>query len=239
MKLDPKYAIVLALSLGLALTAGAIQNSNSGKSQSAQPAASAAASAQDAQTGATGKATSQSQPESLADRARKAKAANQQTQSGAQPKVFNQDNFATTASTTPASSGKTESPASGVKPADGKSTAAGAPAAPAVDKVDILQLSPEKSSITRPGGSNVNWQIQNKSEHGGPITLTFTVTGPCNYKRVNTIVPSLSPGQGYTDNMLASVVVYESECAGQYTMELSASAGGKLLNSKTSSISVQ
>ena len=239
MKLESRFAVVVALSLSLALTARSAQNSSSNSSQSAQPAASPAGNTQGSQASAAPKATPQPQPESLADRARKAKGAGQ-TQSATKPKVFNQDNFSTTASPKLTEDPKSNA-ASAANSSASKSTAtssSAAAAAPPVNKVDIMQFKPEKTTITRPGGSTVEWMIQNKSDHPGPVTLTFIVTGPCNYKSENSETPNLMPGSGYTDNMLASVALYESNCAGQYTLELRITAGGQVINSATATLSV-
>lgn len=61
--------------------------------------------------------------------------------------------------------------------------------------------------------------IQNKSDHMAKLTFEFSVTGPCNYKEEHVTGGELGPGSGLTDNTYA-VVFYESQCAGEYTVQL-------------------
>jgi hypothetical protein len=179
------------------------------------------------------------QPESLADIARKAKLKKQQDQSSSQdpavkPRVYSEDNF-TPAKT--ASSPSTQPPAQGPPAPSGSKAPDSQPGSvPSAANVDIQTFGLEKSTIKRPGGSQVDWQIHNKSEHLAKLTVTLVVTGPCKYKKEDSRSGEFTPG-GYTDNMF-SVFFFESDCAGQYLVELRINFGGQLLKSASSTVNV-
>jgi hypothetical protein len=113
------------------------------------------------------------------------------------------------------------------------------------NKAAITMFKPEKSTVTRPSSTQVNWQIQNTSDYPtsppyGPFTftLTFTVTGPCNYNKTESETVDLMIGEGRADNMLANAFFLASDCAGEYYLELRVTSGGKLLNSARATMSV-
>jgi len=113
------------------------------------------------------------------------------------------------------------------------------------NKAAITMFKVEKSTVHRPGSVSVDWQIQNTSDQPpsppyGPFTftLTFTVSGPCNYKRTLSEMVDLMIGEGRTDNMLANPVFLESDCPGTYELELSIRSGGKLLKAARDTLNV-
>jgi len=113
------------------------------------------------------------------------------------------------------------------------------------NKAAITMFKVEKSTVHRPGSVRVDWQIQNTSDQPpsppyGPFTftLTFTVSGPCNYKRTLSETVDMMPGEGRADNMLANPVFLESDCPGRYELELSVTSGGKLLKAAREIVNV-
>jgi hypothetical protein len=168
---------------------------------------------------------------SLADAARKARQKTQD-QSGekkpaAKPRVFTEGDFASSRNNPPRAS----------KPAAKDAVTQGGSPSTTV-KVIITDFKPEKPTIQRPGGSPVNWMIQNKSDHAVEIQATYLITGPCNYKWENSETMKLTAGQAYGDNMLAVAAFPESYCAGQYSMELRITSGSQVINSATATVTV-
>jgi hypothetical protein len=193
--------------------------------------------------GAAAGARSASQPQTLGDLARKSKQ-KQQDQAGNpapanKPTVYTEDNV--------------PAPRGGVSQSTKPDTTA-PPAKPetkpqtmklAGNKAAITMFKPERSTVTRPSSTQVDWQIQNTSDYPtsppyGPFTftLTFTVTGPCNYNKTESETVDLMIGEGRADNMLANAFFFASDCAGEYYLALRVTSGGKLLNSARATMSV-
>ncbi len=93
------------------------------------------------------------------------------------------------------------------------------------------------SAIKHPGGSEINWSMQNTSDHTINVTVTLDITGPCKYHYQTSRAMELNAGSGYTDNMFG-FAVYENSCPGSYDVELRVSAYGKVLSTATASATV-
>jgi len=91
--------------------------------------------------------------------------------------------------------------------------------------------------MNRPEGQQVDWMIVNKTNAMAKITLDFTVSGPCNYKKSESSNVDLNPGTGLATN-LYTVSFFESDCTGQYTVELQVSSHGQRINSATTTVTV-
>ncbi len=236
---------VLGINTGLfGLTALAQTQSTGGNTQATQPQASSTPEPSRPKDASTTTPANPPQPQSLADIARKAKLKKQENQSGNQeqpvkPHVYTEEDFA--AGKTVSSPG-TQSPQSQPAASGAKNSNAQPGATPGVTSVVIQKFELEKSTIKRPGGSPVDWQIKIEADPTRPnppvrLTFTFVVTGPCNYKSENSSSGELMPGSGYTDNQY-SVAFYESNCAGQYSLELRISSGGRLLKSASTTANI-
>ena len=79
--------------------------------------------------------------------------------------------------------------------------------------------------------------IQNKSDRTAKLTYEFTVTGPCNYKEEHVSEGELRPGTGLTDTGYA-VAFYESQCAGEYTVQLRITSFGAVVSSASIRVNV-
>jgi hypothetical protein len=192
--------------------------------------------------GAATGARSASQPQTLGDLARKGKQKEQDQAGGpaaaSKPRVYTEDNVAAprggASQTTKPDT--TTTPNSETKPKTTKLVG---------NKAAIIMFKPEKSKVNRPSSTQVDWQIQNTSDQPtsppyGPFTftLTFTVTGPCNYRKTESETLDLMIGEGRADNMLANAFFLASDCAGEYYLELRVTSGGKLLNSAHATMTV-
>ena len=186
------------------------------------------------QTQAAHDQTSSSQPQSLGDLSRKQKQNGPETQPGsstapAEPHVYTEDNTASPrVDASQATKRGAEAPPAN---AEAKAPALPGGSSPSKTKASIVLFGLEKSKITRPGSSTVNWTVQNKSDHSAEFTLTYFVSGPCNYKHEQSEKVPLGQGEGYGDNMLASAVFLENDCTGEYYFELRISSGGQVLDS--------
>src|SRR5262249_42007393 len=142
----------------------------------------------DRQEGTVG-AGAASQPQTLGDLARKGKQREQPDQSSSsvpanKTRVYSEDNVAAPrVDTSQAAKPNAQTP-----PAkqESKASAAKTPGA----KAAIIMFKVEKSTVNRPSSTQVDWTIQNTSDEPtsrpyGPFTftLTFNITGPCNYKK--------------------------------------------------------
>src|SRR5262249_20316091 len=111
------------------------------------------------------------------------------------------------------------------------------PSAPATNqgpvKIVITRFEPDKSTIRRPGGTQMNWMIQNHSDHKVNPTVTFIVTGPCHYKYEFPSTVEMGPGYGLSDNGFG-VALNESDCAGQYSLELRVTVDGQVVSASSS-----
>jgi hypothetical protein len=178
----------------------------------------------------------------VADLARKSRQKSQEEQSNgktpaAKPRVFTDGDFASSGTAWPQA---TKPPAPKSPAGSGEKTpAAQGGSAPTPVKVNITGFSLEKPTIKRPGGSPVNWMIQNKSDHAVTVKATYTITGPCDYKWENSESVDLTQGQGYGDNMLAVAAFPESFCAGQYSLELRITSGSQIITSASVTATVQ
>lgn len=180
-------------------------------------------------------------PKSLAEIAREAKQKKQKNQSGnqetaAKPKVFTDENFQRSGLPT---SPQTQAPVPN-QPEPAAKPGAASSSAPerGPDNIVILKFELETSNIKRPGGSQFNWMLQNKSDHSSKITLTLITTGPCNYRREHSSNMEITPGSGYTDNFTLNAFFMEPDCAGKYDLELQIRSGGKLLQSASTTANV-
>jgi hypothetical protein len=225
MSLNPrKPALLLCIAAGLFVHETVAQTSDSGKN-------------------AAGAGTT-AQPQTLGDLARKSKQKDQQDQTNNspppdKPKVYTEDNLG-------AVRGEISQ---GAKPSTQTPSAKSESKPPAVNlvgnKAAITMFEVEKSTVKRPSSVRVNWQIQNTSDQRpsppyGPFTftLTFTVTGPCNYKSTMSETVDLMIGEGRADTMLANPVFLESDCPGAYELELSVTSGGKLLKAARGTVNI-
>ncbi len=179
-----------------------------------------------------------SPPLSLADAARKAKLQNSTGQNNGQntaakPRVYTNDDLPASRPG-PAQTSSTSTPSASAANGAKTSTPAANTGAP---NIVIIRFEPEKPTIRRPGGTQMNWMIENHSDHMVTPTVTFIVTGPCNYKSELPTTPEMGAGYGLAHNGF-TVAVNESDCAGQYSLELRITFGGKLLASASSSVTV-
>jgi hypothetical protein len=74
----------------------------------------------------------------------------------------------------------------------------------------------------------MNWMIENHSDHIVHPTVTFIVTGPCHYKSELPTNPEMGPGYGLAYHGF-QVALSESDCAGQYSLELRITAAGQVV----------
>ena len=227
-------AVVLCVSMGLfassapAQTGQAASGSGNGSTQATQ-----SPNGSPPDTGSSKASTKSSetpsQTLSLGDIARKLKVKDQEGQNPGpgKPKVYTNDDLlpsktGSVQATLPNTSSTSDAPGS-------KASGQSANATP--DDLVILKFEPQKSTIKRPGVTSIDWMIQNKSDHLAKFTLVFSVTGPCNYKEEHISGGNLGPGSGLTDNSYA-VGFYESQCAGEYTVQLGViTLGGQVVAS--------
>ena len=181
--------------------------------------------------------------QSVAEAARQQKEKKQKKQADAakdagKPKVYtNEDIPESKSGSSQNAQGQSAGTAAGSTPASAKTEPAntGAPNAKNAGEVEFKLSSPR---FKRPGGSEIDWFAKNTSDHAEQLTLKTVITGPCKYRQENSGSFQLTSGEGLTDNQL-SLVVYESNCAGTYNVELRLISGGEVLSTASASATVE
>jgi hypothetical protein len=139
-----------------------------------------------------------------------------------------------------AKDGKQEKPAETDKPpakktytTDDISTSSPAKRGPAT-----ITMSLAKSTITRPGGTDVLWSVQNNSSQPMNLIVNLEVRGPCGFHQSKELRFSLDAGGKRGDTSSFGTAIRQENCAGDYTLELSVISNRQVLDADAATLKV-
>jgi hypothetical protein len=122
---------------------------------------------------------------------------------------------------------------------DSTSSAAPAKPGPPTSKDSAtVTLKLAKSSTPRPGGTDVFWTVVNNSDHTMNLTMNLVVTGPCGFRQEHPLRFTINPGYKRGDMTSLGTAIYQDNCPGEYTFELSAISNRQVLDSATATLKV-
>ena len=183
------------------------------------------------------------QSQDVAEAARKAKQKKQQKQTdGAQtpakPKVYTNDEIPEAKTSAPDKTSAQDAPAgSGSATSNAKSGSEASPV-PAKGDAVILRFELGSPNMKRPGTTDINWQVQNKSAHLQDFIVTLNIKGPCGFHDQQSHGFNITQGSAHADNLFGTAF-YESNCAGTYTYDLQLSSGGHIIDTASTTANVQ
>jgi hypothetical protein len=183
------------------------------------------------------------QSQDVAEAARLAKQKKQQKQTdpaenAAKPKVYTNDEIPEAKTSAPEKAPAQGAPAAGGSTASNAKPTSDASAVPAKGDAVILRFELGSQNMKRPGTTDINWQVQNKSASLRNFTVTMVIKGPCGFHDQQSHNFELTQGGAMGDNLFGTAF-YESNCAGTYTYELQLSSGGHIIETASTTASVQ
>jgi hypothetical protein len=98
-----------------------------------------------------------------------------------------------------------------------------------------ISLGVTPTTVSAGGTVTLFGSITNTSSKSEKVTITYDVTGPCNYSDTYSVKVNLRPAETRT----ASTSQTAPACAGDYLITATATSGGKVLDVKSVTVTVQ